>query len=84
MRVLAAADLQGNSEGKLYVVGHTDTVGKLKYNMQFSKLRAEAVVKALSSDHGSSLERLLAEGVGPPCTCRLEFHGGRPAQEPSC
>jgi len=57
--------MSGNSELKLYVVGHTDAVGEFDYNMRLSKLRAEAVVNALSSKHGISIERLHAAGVGP-------------------
>lgn len=49
----------------LFVVGHTDLVGDLKYNMQLSKERAHAVVLALIRDHGIAAERLGAHGVGP-------------------
>lgn len=49
----------------LYVVGHTDSVGKIAYNMKLSQTRAEAVVKALVTNHGVSPNRLSPYGVGP-------------------
>jgi len=49
----------------LYVVGHTDSVGKIAYNMKLSQTRAEAVVKALVTKHGVSQNRLDPYGVGP-------------------
>ncbi len=50
---------------KLYVVGHTDNVGGLDYNMDLSKRRAEAVVRELVDRHGIDADRLRAFGVGP-------------------
>jgi len=50
---------------KIYVVGHTDSVGKLDYNMNLSRKRAEAVVEVLVSKHGISSGRLKPHGVGP-------------------
>jgi len=57
--------LQQNHKLNLYVVGHTDNVGTLNSNMELSKLRAEAVVKALISRHGIDSKRLHPVGVGP-------------------
>ncbi|OIP37858.1 MAG: hypothetical protein AUK25_13935 [Desulfobacteraceae bacterium CG2_30_51_40] len=57
--------LQQNPKLNLYVVGHTDNVGTLNSNMELSKLRAEAVVKALISRHGIDSKRLHPVGVGP-------------------
>ncbi|MEA2005910.1 MAG: DUF4892 domain-containing protein [Acidobacteriota bacterium] len=59
--------LQQNPELKLYVVGHTDNIGKLDYNMDLSKRRAESVVKALVENYGIKKERLKPFGVGPIC-----------------
>jgi outer membrane protein OmpA-like peptidoglycan-associated protein len=50
---------------KLHVVGHTDNVGDLKFNMDLSRRRADAVVKELTTKHGIAAARLRADGVGP-------------------
>jgi outer membrane protein OmpA-like peptidoglycan-associated protein len=57
--------LQENKELKLYVVGHTDNVGAVDYNMNLSKARAEAVAKELVTKYKVSADRLKAYGVGP-------------------
>lgn len=57
--------LKRNGSLKVYVVGHTDMVGKLEYNMELSAKRAEAVVKALVNKYGISANRLKSKGVGP-------------------
>ena len=49
----------------LYVVGHTDLVGSLEYNINLSRQRAEAVVAALTKSHGIAAARLIPQGVGP-------------------
>jgi OmpA-OmpF porin, OOP family len=49
----------------VYVVGHTDGSGSVDYNMRLSKERAQAVVDALTRDHGIAAGRLAAYGVGP-------------------
>lgn len=49
---------------KLLVVGHTDNQGGYDHNMDLSRRRAEAVVKALGSEHGIQADRLRAVGVG--------------------
>lgn len=56
--------LQENTGLKLYVVGHTDNVGGLDYNMKLSKARADAVTKELVTKYKISPERLKAYGVG--------------------
>lgn len=50
---------------KVNVVGHTDNVGGIDANMELSKARADAVMKALVSRHGIDAGRLRAYGVGP-------------------
>jgi outer membrane protein OmpA-like peptidoglycan-associated protein len=57
--------LQQDAKLKLYVVGHTDNVGGLDYNMKLSQQRAEAVVKELVSKYKVTPDRLKAYGVGP-------------------
>ncbi len=57
--------LSANPALRLHVVGHTDSVGTVDYNMDLSRRRAEAVVQALTSDYGVSSGRLRAAGVGP-------------------
>ena len=61
--------LREHPEIKIYIVGHTDNVGKLEYNMDLSKRRAEAVVKELVEKYGIKRERLSSFGVGPLAPC---------------
>jgi OOP family OmpA-OmpF porin len=49
---------------KVFVVGHTDNVGGIEYNLKLSQARADSVVKALSARHGVIRDRLAAHGVG--------------------
>jgi len=56
--------LQENKELKLYVVGHTDNVGSLDYNLKLSKARADAVVRELTTRYNISPDRLKAFGIG--------------------
>jgi outer membrane protein OmpA-like peptidoglycan-associated protein len=49
---------------KLLIVGHTDNQGALDYNLDLSRRRAAAVVKALTGQHGVAAARLQAHGVG--------------------
>ena len=50
---------------KLFVVGHTDTVGQFAHNVQLSQARAGAVVNALVAKHGIATARLIPFGCGP-------------------
>ncbi len=60
-----AALLEQYPDLSLGVVGHTDAIGSIEYNMELSQKRAEAVVGFLSSEHGISENRLTPYGVGP-------------------
>jgi outer membrane protein OmpA-like peptidoglycan-associated protein len=53
-----------NPTYKLKISGHTDNQGKLEYNMQLSKARAEAVRNYLVSK-GVSADRFIVEYFGP-------------------
>ncbi|AEA33708.1 OmpA family protein [Hippea maritima] len=57
--------LKENPSLKLYVVGHTDSIGDLNYNMKLSKKRAKAVVDELVKKYNINPNRLKAFGVGP-------------------
>lgn len=57
--------LQKNPSLQVYVVGHTDNVGKLKDNMELSQKRAEAVVNELITKYKIPSTNLEAGGVGP-------------------
>jgi len=57
--------IKGDAGLKLYVVGHTDSVGSIDSNMKLSQDRANAVVQALTGKYGIASARLKAYGVGP-------------------
>lgn len=56
--------LQQSAGLKLIVAGHTDNVGDFASNMDLSRRRAEAVVKALAA-RGVAASRLNPQGLGP-------------------
>jgi OmpA-OmpF porin, OOP family len=60
-----AALLHGDPTLKVFVVGHTDNVAALDLNTRLSQARADAVVQALTAQHGIASARLIARGVGP-------------------
>jgi len=57
--------LQADPALKLFVVGHTDTVGQFAHNVRLSQERATAVVNALVAKHGIDATRLIPFGCGP-------------------
>lgn len=57
--------LKTNPSLNLYVVGHTDSEGRLEYNLDLSRKRASTVVKTLAARYGIVAERLSAQGLGP-------------------
>jgi outer membrane protein OmpA-like peptidoglycan-associated protein len=50
---------------RLWVVGHTDSVGRVDDNMRLAQARAEAVATELAAAHGIAASRLQGYGVGP-------------------
>lgn len=55
--------LRNDSKLSVYIVGHTDNQGALARNLDLSKRRAEAVVKALANEYKIDAKRLAAKGV---------------------
>ncbi len=51
------------SQGMVFITGHTDNQGGLEFNMGLSQKRAEAVVKALVTRFGVDAKRLTAKGL---------------------
>lgn len=56
--------LQADTSLRIWVVGHTDSVGSAEGNVTLSNARAQAVVKALVEKKIAAM-RLAAKGVGP-------------------
>jgi outer membrane protein OmpA-like peptidoglycan-associated protein len=56
--------LSANPNLKVFIVGHTDNVGGVDYNMKLSQARADAVVKALTTKYKVNPQSLKAYGVG--------------------
>ena len=56
--------LKNNKDLDIYVVGHTDSVGDLDYNMNLSMRRAQSVVNELINNYGIAENRLIPKGVG--------------------
>lgn len=57
--------LAAEPDTRVFVVGHTDMTGGYDYNIDLSRRRAAAVVKALTERYGVSAARLEPAGVGP-------------------
>ncbi len=56
--------LSGAPDLKVIIVGHTDSQGKLAYNMDLSQRRAAAVAALLTQSYGIPAARLATAGVG--------------------
>ena len=56
--------LANNTNLKVFIVGHTDNVGGVDYNMKLSQARADVVVKVLTAQYKINPQRLKAYGVG--------------------
>ena len=50
---------------KVYIVGHTDMTADLATNLKLSMARAQAVVSALTTQHGIAVTRMTPFGAGP-------------------
>ena len=50
---------------KLYVVGHSDSLGEIGYNLKLSKQRATSVINHLVAIDKENIKRLEAYGIGP-------------------
>ncbi|MFH2091731.1 MAG: OmpA family protein [Pseudomonadota bacterium] len=57
--------LKADANLKVYVVGHTDTVGQFAHNIKLSQDRAASVVNTLITKHGIAASRLTPFGDGP-------------------
>ncbi len=57
--------LKADAGLRLWVVGHTDSVGKVEDNLRLAQARAEAVAAELAASHGIAPARLKGYGVGP-------------------
>jgi outer membrane protein OmpA-like peptidoglycan-associated protein len=56
--------LSANLNLKVFIVGHTDNVGGVDFNMKLSQARADAVVKALTTKYKVNPQQMKAYGVG--------------------
>jgi outer membrane protein OmpA-like peptidoglycan-associated protein len=57
--------LKANPAMRVWVVGHTDSVGTVEANQKLSEARAASVAKTLVANYGISATRLKGYGVGP-------------------
>lgn len=55
--------MKNNSQVKVEIIGHTDSIGSNSYNLNLSTQRAESVRQALI-DRGISADRITAKGMG--------------------
>lgn len=67
-------------EVSVYVVGHTDNVGGMDFNLDLSRRRAGAVVAALVGQYGVDAARVIPAGVGPLAPVASNATSGGQAQ----
>ncbi len=60
-----AAMLGYHADLDVFVVGHTDSVGRYEYNLDLSQRRAESIVNELVQHYDITAERLTPVGIGP-------------------
>ncbi len=60
-----AAMMKANPALRVHIVGHTDNQGTIEHNLGLSQRRADAVVRALSTQYGIAAARMTARGLGP-------------------
>ena len=60
-----ASLMKANPALRVFIVGHTDNQGAIEHNLGLSQRRAEAVVRALSTQYGIPATRMVARGLGP-------------------
>lgn len=60
-----AALLQANPSMRVWVVGHTDSVGSAESNVALSNARAASVIRVLTQQMGIASRRLAPHGAGP-------------------
>jgi outer membrane protein OmpA-like peptidoglycan-associated protein len=61
---MVGALMRKHPDWKLTINGHTDNIASDKYNLDLSRRRAAAVVKALTTTHGVAAGRLGSAGQG--------------------
>jgi len=57
--------MKNNPALRVHIVGHTDNQGTVEHNLGLSQRRADAVVRALSTQYGIPAARMTSRGLGP-------------------